>query len=242
MQNSEMSWLDYFSGGVPTGEYFRMTLDYLRAVSTRDDGKWPGINRLQELCFVGLASYCEAFFKDHFASLINLEPSLVSRHKAAGQNVDIDSTRVALYGDGISHRMGFILAEKYDFGTAQRINSLFSALLMVTPFGADDAKRYSELLRDRNLLVHHGGTFTLSYLEQNPGISCDLQQRAFFDSRAIAREDVTVAIDFVEGIARKLVRASYTALAQYAKERNVEYSGERRKAFDGMLWSGDSPA
>jgi hypothetical protein len=26
----ELSWLDYFSGGVPTGEYFRMTLEDLR--------------------------------------------------------------------------------------------------------------------------------------------------------------------------------------------------------------------
>jgi len=28
--NAEPDWLEYFSGGVPTGEYFRMTLDDLR--------------------------------------------------------------------------------------------------------------------------------------------------------------------------------------------------------------------
>jgi hypothetical protein len=62
--------------------------------------------------------------------------------------------------------LGFLLAEKYDFGTPKRINALFNALLKITPFGREDAKRYAALLRDRNLLVHHGGVYTLAYLEQ----------------------------------------------------------------------------
>jgi hypothetical protein len=166
---SQPDWLEYFSGGVPTGLYFRMTLDDLRKVSALQDGDSPGINRLQELCFIGLVSYFEAFCKDHFASLINLEPSLVANLKANGQDVSIDAAHVTLYADEIDRRLGFVLAEKYDFGTAQKINALFGALLKVTPFGRDEAKKYAGLLQDRNLLVHHGGTLTLTYLEQSVG-------------------------------------------------------------------------
>lgn len=159
--DDEPDWLEYFSGGVPTGEYFRMTLDDLRRISTLESDS-IGINRLQEVCFIGLLSYFEAFCKDHFASLINLEPSLVMNLKANGQDVSVDASRVVFYVDEVDRRVGFILAEKYDFGTAQKINALFSALLKVTPFGTDEAKQYGILLRDRNLLVHHGGTFTMT--------------------------------------------------------------------------------
>jgi hypothetical protein len=178
--------------------------------------------------------------KDHFVSLINIEPHLVSNLKINGQNVDVDGTRVILYAEKVSHHIGFVLAEKYDFGTAQKINALFGALLKVTPFDTDEAASYGELLRDRNLLVHHGGTFTLSYLEQTASFSCDLQAQAFVNSRAVQQRDVITAIDFVEGIARKLIRASHAALVQYLRGQDVQYSGERQKALDGILWWNNS--
>jgi hypothetical protein len=86
----EPSWLDYFSGGVPMAEVFRITLKDLRAISQSVSEPSTGINRFQELCFIGLISYFEAFCKDHFASLINIEPHLVSNLKANGQNVEVD--------------------------------------------------------------------------------------------------------------------------------------------------------
>lgn len=233
---SQPDWLEYFSGGVPTGEYFRMTLDDLRKVSALPDGDSPGINRLQELCFIGLVSYFEAFCKDHFASLINLEPSLVAKLKANGQDVSIDAVHVTLYADEIDRRLGFVLAEKYDFGTAQKINALFGALLKVTPFGRDEAKKYAGLLQDRNLLVHHGGTLTLTYLEQSMGLPVRLRREAFFNSRSPSREEVLAAITFIENIARKLLRASLDALIRYLADRGDSYSGERKKALDAIVW------
>lgn len=236
----EPDWLEYFSGGVPTGEYFRMTLDELRAISGLASKEPGGIGRLQELSFIGLISYFEAFCKDHFASLINLEPRLVSNLKTNGQNVDVDATRVVLYAEEVKQRIGFVLAEKYDFGAAKNINALFGALLKITPFASTEAARYSDLLRDRNLLVHHGGTFTLSYLEQTASISCDLRAQAFFNSRAPNQQDVVAAIGFIESIARKLIQSSHAALVQHLKSNNLEYSGERQKALDAMLWWGDA--
>ena len=241
MRNSpDPSWLEYFSGGVPTCEYFRIILKELRAIAQSKDEPSNGNDLLQALCFIGLMSYFEAFCKDHFASLINLEPRLISNLKTNNQNVDVDSTRVVLYAEGITHRIGFVLAEKYDFGTAQKINAFFRALLNVTPFDTDEAANYGELLRDRNLLVHHGGTFTLSYLEQTSSFSCKLQEQAFVHSRAVQRRDVMSAIDFVEGIARKLIRASHRALIEYLLKEDIHYVGERQKALDALLWCGDS--
>lgn len=238
----EPGWFEYFSGGVPTGEYFRMTLDDLRDVSALQDDDLSGINRLQELCFIGLLSYFEAFCKDHFASLINLEPSLVANLKASGQDVSVDATHVALYGEEVNHRLGFVLAEKYDFGTAQKINALFGGLLRVTPFSSDEAKRYGALLRDRNLLIHHGGTLTLAYLEQNSGLPDKLRSDAFFNSRSPRREEVITAIAFIEGVAKKTLRASHGALVGYLDARGERYSGERKKVMEGILWWGDEAA
>lgn len=237
--HDDPDWLEYFSGGVPTGEFFRLTLSDLRDISLSDNEK-NGISRIQQLCFIGLIAYFEAFCKDHFASLLNIEPGLVSNLKTKGQNVEIDATRITLYGQDIQYRIGFLLAERYDFGTAQKINALFGALLNQTPFGKTEAVRYSEFLQDRNLLVHHGGTYTLSYLEQTSSISCDLQGQAFFHSRTLQRAEVTGAINFIEDIARKLVDSSHAALVRYIQERNFQYTGEHLKALDAIASWGDT--
>lgn len=126
--SDEPTALEYFAGGVPSGESFRMTLEEVGAICQRDDGKTRGINRLQELCFIGLLSYFEAFSKDQFAALVNIEPSLVAHLKAAGHDVALDAEHVAVYGRACGHRLGFLLASKYDFGTPQKVNALFGAL------------------------------------------------------------------------------------------------------------------
>jgi hypothetical protein len=235
METDETSWLEYFSGGVPTSEFFRLTLEDVREISKTS--LQNGINRVQELCFIGLMSYFEAFCKDHFASLINIEPSLVVNLKANGQNVDIDSTRAVIYGEAFTHRIGFVLAEKYDFGSSKKINSLFLSLLKVTPFSSSEVKQYDDLLRDRNLLVHHSGTFTLTYLEQTNDASLTLESNAFFNSRVIRQAEVIAAIEFIETVADKLVLASHSALVQHLAANNIQYSGERKKALDFMLGS-----
>lgn len=241
MGHNEHDWLEYSSGGVPTGESFLGRLEDLRAISTNDHQQSNGINNLQELCFVGLLSYFEAFCKDHFAYLLNLEPSLIARLKAAGHDVAIDATHVAAYGDECGARLGFILASRYDFGTSKKINALFGAILRITPFGVEEAKRFDGLLRDRHLLVHHGGVFTLEYLAQTREAQGNVTE-AFYNSRVVGREEVLDALAFIEGISRKLLRASHDALCRHLGERGTEYSGERAKAFDGMLWWGKGTA
>jgi len=240
MDHTEPDWLDYFSGGVPTGEYFRLTLGDLREVADlRDaDEDWPGTNRFQQLCFIGAVCYFEAFCKDHFASILNIEPSLVANLKAAGQDTNIDAAHVIIYGHEIDRRIGFVLAEKYDFGSATKINSLFNALLTVTPFNGDEAEQYAEILRDRNLLVHHGGTFTLRYLEQK-GASASARSDAFYHSRTVRGEHILQVLEFFEAIGKKVIRATHAALVEYLLKAGRKYSGQRQKALEAILWWGD---
>ncbi|OFW27223.1 MAG: hypothetical protein A3H97_22935 [Acidobacteria bacterium RIFCSPLOWO2_02_FULL_65_29] len=243
VDDNEPSWLEYFSGGVPTGEYFRMTLQDLRELATMEtDEGWTGLDRVHQLCFIGLLCYFEAFCKDHFAALINIEPTLVSNLKMRGQDVAIDATDVLLYGGAIGTRVGFVLSEKYDFGTAQKINALFSALLRITPFGKDETESYALLLQDRNLLVHHGGTYTLSYLRQRQLLGDKLRNDAFYNSRQLASDDVVAGIAFIEAIARKLLSASHAALKIHAQAAGIVYSTERQKALDATLWWEDATA
>jgi hypothetical protein len=76
VNDSEPLALDYFSAGVPAGAVFWSVLEDIRKISAQLAMPERGIQRIQEICFVGSISYFEAFCKDHFASLINIEPSL----------------------------------------------------------------------------------------------------------------------------------------------------------------------
>jgi hypothetical protein len=230
--------LDYFAGGVPSSEFFRGTLEDIREISTENANK--AINRIQELCFIGALSYFEAFCKDHFASLINIEPSLTERLKSGGQDVTIDAAAVALYGASISHKLGFLVAEKHDFGTAQKINALYTALLKITPFSKDEARIYSDLLRDRNLLVHHGGTYTMTYLMAHPTLAATKRmEHAFWNSLFLTHNDVITAVSFLGIIARKMTRAAHGALSKYVENTGLSYDDERKKALHFLLWWGD---
>jgi len=230
--SDEAHCLDYFSGGVPTGGYFCFKLEDLRALTQSASDKESGIVSMHELCYIGLFAYFEAFCKDHFASLINIEPTLVGNLRQRGQNVEIDGARAVLYSQQLAMRVGFLLAEKYDFGSAQKINALFSALLNITPFGKSEVEIYSKLLNDRNLLVHHGGVYTLSYLEQTKLVQADVLKNAFYNSCIKKRTDVLNAIQFVADVAQKLLTASLKALLAYLTANGIEYLGERKKALD----------
>jgi len=236
MDNTEPNSLEYFAGGVPTTEYFRFTLNDLSSVIDRSSSE-QGVNRLNEVCFIGLVSYFEAFCKDHFASILNIEPTLLENLAKENHDVTIDPSQVLGFGNQWRLRIGFLVAEKYDFGTAQKINALYNALLKVTPFSKEDARRYDQILRDRNLLVHHGGTYTLSYLRQAK--APDPRGRAFFDSLVVTAEFFDEQLSFIESIALKIMSGTHTALARYIKDRGLEYSQERSDAVQYLLWWGD---
>ncbi len=126
--------IDYFVGGEPAGTVFTMKVTDLHEIVERT--AWPGLSfRVTEVCFIGLVAYFEAFCKDHFASLINICPELLEPFKARGNHdVTVDSIHLLGVGEDPTRKLGSLLSEKYDFGTARRVNSLYSDLIMITPF------------------------------------------------------------------------------------------------------------
>lgn len=145
----ELTWLDYFSGGVPTGEYFRMTLEDLRKLVAPTGGEFS--RTLIEVCYIGLVSYFEAFCKDHFAAIVNILPTTAIRLRDKGQDTMVDVAVLLRTKADLTSQVGFLLAEKFDFGTPQKVNALYGALVTVTPFSKDEASTYDRILRDRHL-------------------------------------------------------------------------------------------
>lgn len=234
--DADPNCLDYFSGGVPTGEFFRMTLDDLTKTVNRSA---KGLSRVNEVCFIGLISYFEAFCKDHFASILNIEPALLASLRDNGQDTQIDPSQLLEFRDQWLIRLGFLVAEKFDFGTAQKINSLYGALLKITPFSKEEAKYYEGILRDRNLFVHHGGTVTLTYSTQK-GLSQEHKaSQPFFDSLVVTPEYFDERLEFINGIARKILKSTHSALHDYVAKSSSDYHPERLKALDAFLWWDD---
>lgn len=231
---SEEDWLDFFAGGVPTPRYFQLTLEDVDAIA-HACGPTGGINRQLELCYVGLHSYFEAFLKDHFASILNIMPELLIRLREHSIDTSVDAVRVHLLANRLRTRLGFLVAEKLDFGSPRKINSHFFALLQITPIGKEDLERLDESLSFRNQIVHHGGTITSRFAEQVLKDS-RLMDVAFWESITLTHEMYDETSSLISGLARKLSLSSLQAAKEYAAENSIVLSAERMKALEAFAW------
>lgn len=214
-----------------------MTLEDLAPLIDKSS---KGISRVNEVSYIGLVAYFEAFCKDHFASVLNIEPSLLERLRQQGQDIQVDPTRLLDLGAEWSYRLGFLVAEKFDFGTPQRINALYGALLKLTPFSKDDAKFYEAMLNDRNLLVHHGGMYTFSYVSQTKLEWKEAGHGPYFGSLVVTAEYFEKRFAFIDEMARKILKSTHSALTAYIESLGVKYTEERQKAVDALRrWDGE---
>jgi len=211
-----------------------MTLEDIQTLAQKTKRE-PGINRVLELCFIGLLSYFEAFCKDHYASIINIVPQLLIRLREKHVDTNIDVVRAYMFGETVSYRFGFLVAEKLDFGTPKKINANYSSLLEITPFSAKESDRLDLLISDRNLIVHHGGVITSRYAEQILRQK-QFNRQAFWNSITISKTRLFAELDFISTISHKLLRSSHTTLLEYAKEEKIRVTREKKRAIDGFLW------
>lgn len=211
-------WTDKFPGGVPPGVYFQIEIDDLTGLVSKND-KSKRINRVTHLAYIGLLSYFEAFCKDQFASLINICPELIISLKENQQDVNIDASEMLKYKNSIIQILGCLIAEKYNFGTAKKINALYNALLRITPFTKKDVNRFSNILKDRNLLVHHGGIYTTKYLNGETAFNVLDGSRVFMDSLVITNDRFKEDAEFMKGITKKIIRTSHDALKRVLIEK-----------------------
>jgi hypothetical protein len=224
--------LDFFTGGVPAFTIFAGHL-----ASIVDLLFVPGVgsdSTVRELALIGVVSYTEAFFKDHFAAILNVMLEKVSGLRNCGRNVAVDLPDLIGLGEGsLKHKFGFLLSERFDFGTPKAVNALYKDLLLVTPFSKDKAAEFDGILGIRNLLVHHGGVFTLQF---NNATSATSQDRVFQDSVVVTRELIGGAASLVLGIAKSTVKATISRLL--SELENAQPSDVRISAIKLMEFAG----
>jgi hypothetical protein len=199
--------LDFFTGGVPASVIFSMATGDLRNVLFLGETD-RGRRTIRELVIIGAVGYFEAFCKDHFAAILNIAPFLIQRLSSANVDTKIDALSIVQLERRLRQPVGFLLAERLQFGTATEINKLYTHILRVTPFSKAEAERFSELLRDRNLLVHHGGIYTETYARQIKAPPHD----AYYQSKIVSEAEVKEAIDFLIAVATSLVKSTKQAL------------------------------
>ena len=193
-----------------------------------------GLNTVLELCFIGLAAYFEAFCKDQFSAIVNIMPQTLVRFTNARECTLAVKNLLPIINN-ISGRLGFLLAEEYDFGTGKSVNSLFADLVNVTPFSKTELAEYSEFLRDRNLLVHHGGVFTTKYASQLP-VALEYEGNVHFNSLVIDKTDIEKWSAFLLGIAKKLGQASSKAVMQLAEKSSITLDAETLGSVKALKW------
>jgi hypothetical protein len=240
MDSSESSYIDYskyFHGAVPPRAIFESETHWLdRIISTFDtcpEGD-VRVQKVSEVCLIGLASYFEAFCKEQFAANINICPRILENFLIRRGDVTVKLKDILKISGMLDYRVGSLLAEEYDFGSAKTINGLYFDLLNITPFSKDEAEDYADFLQDRNLLVHHGGIYTLKYkkrMAQAMGLD-----RVFMDSLVIGKDEYQKWLTFLRELAKKMALASHKALLDFVQKNDVELSGDASMAIESLLW------
>jgi hypothetical protein len=226
--------LDYFAGGVPAGAIFQMHAQEIwRLLSTKDSSR--SSNTQEELCLIGLVAYFEAFCRDAFASLINIAPPLLARLKEKNYDVSVDSLAALGMKRALGYNVGFLVCERLDFGTARKINAMYSCLVGITPFSKDEAAVFDEILSDRNLLVHHGGIYTHAYSRQRLGVAGG-ESRTYFDSLNVDLQYVHSRFNFLYATAKKITNSCHKAVEALAASGHLTIDGPAAEGLFMFKW------
>ncbi len=238
MSDPDYDALELFIAGVPPRILFDLDIDELSAL-IKSCKKLKGdeethLNKVYEVCLISLACYFEAFCKNQFAAIINICPQALNNFTARRDNVNVKLKHLIRLEGRVDHRLGSLLAEECDFGSARTINSLYLDLLGITPFSKNEEEQYNEFLNDRNLLVHHGGVYTIKYHEQRFQKQ-PIKGSFHWDSLIIEEKDFNKWLSFIGGIVDKIAKASHKALEEYIKKGNIELSRTKREALKYLL-------
>lgn len=221
--------LDYYIAGVPALSYFEMQVEGLMEIAASSDVEAGDLDALAEICFIGLAAYFEAFCKAELAA-VNICPRLLEEFT---RKRDCSFTlSELLHVAGARHHIGGVLSEHYDFGSARAVNGLFLDLLGISPFSKHEERVYSEFLNDRNLVVHHGGVYTLKYAAEKFRGSAKMQKAApHWQSLVVGKADVLKWAKFLLEIAKKTSKATHNAVNDFVRDKKIKIGSERAKAL-----------
>lgn len=235
----------YFLGCVPAHGIFSCRvkdLDTLIA-DVQPGTELPGREEvLLEVCFVGITAYFQAFCKDNFASIVNICPNILGNLVVRRPDLAINVSAMLKVLDGLSYRLGSIVAEQLDvgkgFGNAKEINGLYEGLLGITPLGTNEKRKLDGYISDRNLLVHHGGIYSTNYQHREP---IKEGKRLHADSLIITKEKYEEYSKFLSGIAKKIATASQSALQTYITSQSLTMSAPATDAIEALTWDNQQP-
>jgi hypothetical protein len=202
--------------------------------SHKGDRFYSEINPASQVASIGLLSYFEAFCKHQFAAILNILPSLAKTFCRKRGEPKIEFSTITSLNGEFQRNIGFALGEVYDFGTAKNINAIFRDLLLITPFNKEEESKFNEIVYKRNLLVHHGGFYTLQFLK-GQGFSEDFQRQAFRGAVKIDTEDYHEISDFLFEMAMKIARATVKALRSVPEYMSIAEDDERVLMVEELL-------
>jgi hypothetical protein len=233
--DKDLDWLDFFHGGVPPYQLFRLaSAELAKLVAASDSDK---SSTTVDVCFIGLAAYFEAFCKDQFAAILNACPEILSVFSDKRPEATLPLKVLPEFIRKLDYRIGSLVAEQYDFGSAKAVNGMYHDLLTMTPFSKSDARDYGKFLNDRNLLVHHGGIYTQKYQGQ-----CFRQRplpqtpRIYFDSLVITTSNFEHWWKWADRMARKIAELSRAGVEKFVKTTSLKLSLQRNKAIQSFTW------
>jgi hypothetical protein len=222
--------LAVFVAGVPPLGYFKLEVDGLRKLAKKSRPK-HGLNQTAEVCLIALSAYFEAFCKAQFAAVVNICPQTLQTFVGKRKDAKLNLRNVLEVLGDFENKIGNVLSEDHDFGSAKEINALYFDLLGVTPFGAAEKLKYSRFLADRNLLVHHGGVYTFGYANQRfvtrtaPGLP-------HWSSLEVTAHSFETWAKFLLEMATKIAGTSKKALQDYARANQIDFGPRQLKSID----------
>ncbi len=217
------TWTEFFVGGVPPLTSFGLdVLDLRTLVISTSEQQIGHARKVAELALIGITAQFEAFCKNQFAAVVNIHPALLQRFSASRSDTTIPLEDLLAVLDGITYRLGFLLSEKYDFGSARTVNNLYLDLMGVTPFSSDEIQAYDMFLSVRNMLVHHGGVYTIRNMRAQPA-GHTTTGRVHLDSIIVGPEYFEESVRFFESMASKIAVSCHTALTDVLGKQKHRY-------------------
>lgn len=224
--------LRFFVGAVPPRSVYTNHAVGLLEITNRIPEDRRERSQEWEVCFIALIAYFEAFCKDLFACAVNIRPELLKAFRAAGNVTLVDAVDIVTHGDLSPVRLGSLLAERIDLGTARTINGAYVALLKCTPFGRRDAAAFDQLLGVRNQLVHHGGIVTNRFAGQH-GQTID-PKNVYFYSIVLNAAYFSEAYNLLMGVSANMVRIARQRIEELTRDMNLATTPDQQQALEWL--------
>jgi hypothetical protein len=228
LRKAVLAALDYFAAGVPPYGYLDIEVSGLKKL-IKNSRSESGINQTVDVCLIALSAYFEAFCKTQFAAIINICPYVLETFASNRKDASLNLRNVLEVLGQIESKLGHVVSEGHDFGSARAINTLYRDLLGITPFSAKEQKQYDQFLSDRNLLVHHAGVYTFGYVAQRFRAK-PARGLPHWGSLVTSKKDHDRWADFLMRVAHKISLNSQSALGDFVKVKQIKLNESQVRA------------